>query len=90
MNKLNKTYKQDGFSHEVCDRVNDVALVAKYKGNVPRGYEVIKIQQHEGFTIAGKVIPAAEHPPRSEDWGTKGWTFTDKESAIEKFKELTV
>jgi hypothetical protein len=57
-------------------------------------FEVIIVQSHNGreFTTKdGQLVKAqpAEFPPSSEQWGAKGWTYRDIESAQIKFNELT-
>lgn len=88
MKKLETTYRQDGFDHDIVCRNGNIAIINKSKDGKARGFEVIKIQSHNGFVIAGKTIPASEHPPRSEDWGHEGWTYTTLADAELKFKAL--
>ena len=49
-------------------------------------YEVIVIRRREGFEIKGRRVEAAEFYPRSEDWGSFGWTLTTKDAAFEKLR----
>jgi hypothetical protein len=51
-------------------------------------FEVVIIQRHETFTVEGNQIEAGEHLPYSEQWGIKGWTYSDRPSAERKFNEL--
>jgi hypothetical protein len=50
-------------------------------------YEVIRIRQRQGFQIGGRFVEAAELYPRSEAWGTDGFTLTDKDAAFVKLRE---
>jgi hypothetical protein len=52
-------------------------------------YEVMLIQAYPETTMFGKLVPAHEAMPGSEQWGQKGWTFTTEERARAKFQELT-
>ena len=40
------------------------------------------------FQIDGRVVPPAEVYPRSEQWGVDGFTFTDRDAAFAKLREL--
>jgi hypothetical protein len=51
-------------------------------------YEVIRVRYRDGFHIGGRFIEAAEVYPRSESWGKYGFTFTDKDAAFAKLREL--
>jgi hypothetical protein len=48
----------------------------------------VLIQRHEAYTAFGKDIPAGEHYPRSEQWGSCGFTFRTLKDAERKFGEL--
>lgn len=51
-------------------------------------YEVIRARYRDGFHIGGRFIEAAEVFPRSESWGTDGFTLTERDAAFTKLREL--
>ena len=51
-------------------------------------YEVLRIRRREEFQIGGRFVEPAEIYPKSEAWGTDGFTFTDKDAAFSKLREL--
>ena len=51
-------------------------------------YEIIRIRRHGGFQIGGRFVEPAEIYPRSEAWGTDGFTLTDKDAAFAKLREI--
>lgn len=51
-------------------------------------YEVIRIRRREGFEISGRFVVPAEVYPASAAWGVDGFTFTDKDAAFGKLREL--
>jgi hypothetical protein len=79
---LPTTFRSDGFDFELVKRDGDIALFRKTKpGFGFESFEVALIQRHDTLEIKGKLIPAGEHLPRSEQWGIKGWTYSDRLSA---------
>jgi hypothetical protein len=51
-------------------------------------YEVIRIRRREGFQIDGRLVDPAEVYPKSEAWGVDGFTFTNKEAAFAKLRQM--
>lgn len=86
MNILATTFSKKGATFEQLDRVGDVAIYRRSKRAT--GFEVIKVQSHNGYEIAGKTIPPGESYPPTSSWGTHGWTFQTEEKAREKFNAL--
>lgn len=84
---LSTYLKKDGFDLSKLDREQDVAIYRKSKGDYC-GFEVVIVRNREEYTIAGKVVPAAEVYPSSEDWGHLGFTYADYDRAFTKFKAL--
>ena len=76
-------YTKHGITRSVLHRGGNIAIFAG-----EWDYEVVIIQSHDGRVIAGKECPAAEYPPSSEQWGTKGWTYRTIDEAIQKYNEL--
>ena len=71
-------------------RERDVALFLKTKpGFSFETFEVVIVQKSRDHVgPRGNLILAGEHMPSSEDWGTKGWSYSDREDAWKKFNEL--
>ena len=51
-------------------------------------YEVIRIRRSSARQIAGVTLAPAEMYPPPESWGKYGFTFTDKDAAFAKMKEV--
>jgi hypothetical protein len=58
------------------------------KGVKKKWYEVIVIESHDGYEIAGNYIAPAEVYPSSNSWGFKGFTLNTMEEAEKKIKFL--
>ncbi|MCK9587800.1 MAG: hypothetical protein M0Q93_00390 [Terrimicrobiaceae bacterium] len=90
MKKLSDSFRKEGFDHKVLKREGDVVLIRKTKeaGGHYDGYEVAIVQSHQGYRFGNETFPPAEFMPRNEDWGWKGFSFTDLERAEIKFAKL--
>lgn len=53
-----------------------------------RSYEVVKIRIRKPRTLFGMEYPLMEVYPKSEDWGTYGWTYPTLEAAEKRFAGL--
>jgi hypothetical protein len=85
-------FRHDGFNYKQIAREGDIAIYEqKWTGcsNPSVAYEVVRIRRHDGFVIAGKSVEPAEIYPRSDAWGTDGFTLTDKDTAFAKLKSLS-
>ena len=80
MKTLPIEFTKNGFQYRQLARDGNAALYSQTKGDFG-AYEVFAIQSHNGREIAGKLIPPAEFGPSSEEWGSKGWTYTDRRVA---------
>jgi hypothetical protein len=88
---LPKEFRHDGFTYRQIAREGDAAIYEqRWTGCAEPSvcYEVIRIRRREGFQIGGRFVEAAELYPRSEAWGTDGFTLTDKDAACVKLCEL--
>ena len=70
---LAAAFRKEGFDFKQIDRQGDVALFSKTKGRV-ESFEVVIVQKHKEYEIAGNIIPAHEAMPSSEQWGAAGWS----------------
>lgn len=88
MKELSNYLKIRGFDHRQLSREGDIAIYEQSKAGRVFAYEVIRIQSHQGFTLAGKTFPPAENYPSSEQWGRLGWTCASLARANEKAAQL--
>lgn len=88
---LPKEFPRAGFTYRRIARENDAAIYEQSCNacdNPCVCYEVVRIRRRDGFEVDGRFVEPAEVYPRSEAWGTDGFTFTDKEAAFAKLREL--
>jgi len=82
-------YGKNGHEFTVIARTGNLAI---FKGvsraNGSETFELIEIQSHDGREIAGKFFEPAEFPPSNEQWGSKGWTFTNLPDAQDRMAEM--
>ena len=81
-----------GFDYRQIAREGDVAIYSQtWTGcaNPSVCYEVVRIRCKDEIVIKDKYYPPAEWYPSSSEWGTRGWTFCDKDAAFAKLRELT-
>jgi len=82
-------FRHSGFTFIQLKRIGNGAIYKQSKGKQPAAFEVVRIREYEAYAAFGKEIPAAEYYPKSEDWGTYGFTYCTLEEALAKFAELT-
>jgi len=88
---LRTRFRRDGFNYREIAREGDAAIYEQtWSGcsNPSIAYEVVRIRRHDGIEIAGNFIEPREVYPRSDAWGVDGFTFTDKEAAFAKLREI--
>jgi hypothetical protein len=72
-------FTKSGFTHELIKRDGLVCLVRRTRvgyPDTPAHYEVVRLRQApERLSPRGEVLPAAEAYPRSEAWGSYGFTL---------------
>lgn len=84
-----ETYYKNGYNFSLNTRCDDFAVFrGMHKITGHETYETIIIQSHNGREIHGTYCPPAEYPPSNEQWGSKGWTFTDYVGALGKLNAL--
>lgn len=84
MKTLATSQRIGGYDLSQIKRVEDVALFEK-KGGAFTSYEVVIVQRHNGFVIAGNVVPPGESMPSTSQWGKSGWTCRTLTEAATKF-----
>lgn len=88
---LPKEFHRDGFQYRQIAREGSAAIYEQtWKGcpNPSVSYEVIRIRRREGFQISGRFVEPSEFYPSSTEWGKYGFTFTDREAAFAKLREI--
>ena len=84
-------FRRDGFNYKQIAREGDVAIYEQtWSGcrNPSVCWEVIRIRRRDSFYIGSRFVEPAEVYPNSEAWGVDGFTFTDKDAAFAKLREL--
>lgn len=81
MKLLPACFTSKGFTHRLLKRVGDIAIFERFKTNPDKAhFEVVRIQSHDGRSIAGKFFPSSEFYPSTSQWGTHGFTYTQEQS----------
>jgi hypothetical protein len=84
-------FRRDGFNYRQVAREGDAAIYEQTWGSCSNPsvcYEVIRIRRREAFQIDGRFVEPAEVYPNSDVWGVDGFTFTDKDAAFAKLREV--
>jgi hypothetical protein len=83
-----QTFTRWGYTGRILKREGDVVLAEKQDSKKPerKFYEVMLVQKHNGFTIAGKTFPPSEYLPRDDQWGEAGWSCSTIARAQEVFQ----
>ncbi len=81
-------FRHDGFDFDQILREGDFAIFGQSKAGRVMAYEVVHIRRHEGFAISGRQVEPAEFYPRSEDWGSYGWSLPTREAAFAKLNMI--
>jgi len=90
---LPKEFRHDGFTFRQIARTKNAAIYEQtWNGcdNPSPCWEVIRIRRRDGFRIGGRFVEPAEIYPKSEAWGTDGFTLTDKGAAFAKLRALGI
>lgn len=89
MTPLPDIFRNDSFDVRLLNRAGAVALLSKSKPAGRVSYEVVRLIRVPEREMFGRVIPAHEAMPASEQWGERGWTYCDRDRAEAKFRKLT-
>jgi len=84
-------FRRGGFNHRQIAREGNAAIYEQtWSGchNPSVCYEVIYVRRRDRFKIDNRWVEPAEIYPNSEAWGTDGFTFTDKDAAFAKLREI--
>jgi hypothetical protein len=84
-------FRRDGFNYRQIAREGDAAIYEQTWSrcsNPSVCYEIIRIRRREGFEVDGRLVEPAEIYPHSDAWGVDGFTFTNKDAAFAKLREV--
>ncbi len=90
---LPKEFRRDGFTYRQIARERNAAIYEKRWTGCAEPtvcYEVIRIRRREGFEIHGRFVEPAEIYPPSEAWGVDGFTLTNREAVLAKFRSFSI
>jgi hypothetical protein len=88
---LSKEFRRDGFAYKQVARQGNAAIYEqRWTGCAEPSVcnEVIRVRYRDGFHIGGRFVEPAEVYPNSEAWGVDGFTFTDRDGAFAKLREV--
>jgi hypothetical protein len=89
MKILDKEIEYQGFNFTQMYRDGKYAIYKQTKeGWTSAVYEVIIIESHNGYDLAGQHFPPSEVYPSSNQWGLKGFTELTYEAAMKKLEHL--
>lgn len=98
MKLLPLTLRSDGFDLEQVTRDANFAVYKQKKDDLSTAYEVIRIEKHKAAKFkrfdrqrneeVEITVEEGEGYPRTESWGTWGWTFRTLDEAMARFSEL--
>src|SRR4030088_1414504 len=79
-------FGDSGFAPSQLKRAGDAAIYKQTKRKQSAAYEVVVLRPYEAWTSFEKDFPAGEYYPKSEEWGSHGFTFRALEDAERKFR----
>jgi hypothetical protein len=92
MKLIPHSFKANGIEHHLLKRSGMIALYGQLNGTGYSSFEIHKIRITKASTMKfGERIvevPEKETLASNEQFGTYGWAFQTKESAMIKFQEL--
>ena len=85
MTTIQPHFRHDKFDYEQIHRKGNVAVFRQSKGGKTYGFETVIIGHRRAGTLPdGTHFPEGEAYPRSEEWGTRGWSYRDESDAMAK------
>ena len=86
-----KEWQSKGFRYRIIRR-QGMVVIAEVTNQASPAYlswEVAILRSNPPCHRFGKDFPASESYPRSEEWGTRGFTCQTREAASRRFASLT-
>ena len=88
---LKTRFQRGEFNYKQIGREKDIAIFEQtWRGCSEPSvcWEVAVIRRHNGKTIKGHWVAPCEFYPSSSEWGKYGFTFSDRDAAFAKLREL--
>lgn len=78
-----------GFNHIQIKREGAIALIKRWKGEIPPHFEVVRWKLFPQSTMPnGDIVPEGERYPSSHRWGMDGFTYIHEVDAQAKYAAL--
>ena len=90
MNTIQPSFTERGFNFTLVERKGRIALYHRCKPGGSGHWELVRLRVAAPAVIYGKEYPEREVYPRSEAWGTDGFTFVSLELAKARFAEMAI
>lgn len=90
MQQLPTSFKKPGYLYAQIAK-SDKAVIYKQSDDETGqvyGYEVMEIKVSQPERAFGRDYPLREVMPGNNEWGTKAFTYSDHERAVNKFTEI--
>lgn len=79
---------RDGYVSTLLKRDGNVAMYeCRGQETNVKFFEVVKVRRHTRDKLDFNIHEGDEYLPSAREWGTHGWTFTDKPRAKNKYKK---
>lgn len=90
MKKIEKFFTEKNFTFKQICREGNFAIYERWNDSYPdnKHYEVVKIQSHNGYAIAGNSYPPSEFYPSANSWGINGFTCVSRDLAYKRLDKM--
>lgn len=88
MKPLEHEYNKNGFTYNLIQRTNEVAMYSQKFEGIIIAYEVFVITKQKANIIFGNQLEEKELHAPSSAWGTEAFTCTTLERAELRFNDL--
>ncbi len=76
MRTIPQRYGKNGYTLNLVDRVDDVAIYEQSRGGKVFAFEVVKVRVRKAGLQFGREVPDMEFLPGNEEWGRYGKTYS--------------
>ena len=86
--KIKQEYKNGGIDWLILERRGNVTIAERQNG--PRSYEVclVRVRKPTKFVKDDMTLEGVEYLPSNNEFGIYGWSFKQKELAVDCFERL--
>lgn len=89
MKPIDDEFTKNGWHHRLLERGGQACIFRRWKDDRFPHFEVVLLTEQKQVEFPPGVVRVAhEAYPSAEQWGSKGWTFTDLGNARDKFASL--